>query len=262
MKLAARAFSPIGHFIRGAAYPVQAIGRIADRRVLGLTLLPFVIGLALYVALIVLLVVFGGRLTDTIVQGGSWWRTALRVLVWAAMVGLLAVVFVFTYALVAMVLAAPLYEFLSVAIERRHTGGLREAEGGWKEMLIDTWRALSDAVKFLLLAGVAWLLGLTAPPVTPVIAFMVIAVLVGLEFMDSPMGRRRLPFRQKLWYGARHAWMLMGFGSLMTLMMLIPVVGAFFLPLGVIGGTMMFCDLEAMEAGKQDADDNARTSAR
>lgn len=67
--------------------------------------------------------------------------------------------------------------------------------------------------------------GMHAPPGTTVPAFLCSAVLMGLEFMDPPMSRRRLSFRRRLSCGVRHVWTVMGFGTLMSLAMLVPLVG-------------------------------------
>ncbi len=243
----------IGRFFLGATYPVRGIKMIRRRRVLALTIAPFLISLALYVLVAALLVALGGKVPDLIVEAGSWWRSILRFLIWVAMTGLFVIVFVFTYSLTALAIAAPFYEFLSAAVERLHTGAVNEAEAGFKEMLIDIWRAVTEAVKFILMALVLCVFVFIFPPVTTAVAFLLTAVLVGLEFMEGPMGRRRRTFRDKLAYARRHLWTLVGFGSLMTVAMLMPLLGAAFLPLGVIGGTMMFCDLEGCEESPGDA---------
>ena len=130
---------------------------------------------------------------------------------------------------------------------------MNEAEAGLKEILIDIWRAVTDAVKFILMAAVIWAFAFLFPPVTTTVAFLLTAVLVGLEFMEGPMGRRRWTFRDKLAYARRHLWTLVGFGSLMSVAMLVPLVGVAFLPVGAIGGTMMFCDLEGRDRPPGDA---------
>ena len=213
-----------------------------------LSLVPFIVSLLVYTALLVLVVAFGGRLADLVIEAGTWWRTIIRVVLRFATITIFLIVFVFSYSILSLVIAAPFYEFLSAAAERRYTGEVREEPTGWREMLADVWRGLTEAVKFLVIELGLCIFALACAPVSTVIAFALSALVIGLAHMEGPMGRRRMTFRQKISYAKRHFWPLLGFGTVATLVLLVPFVGVAFLPIGVVGGTMMFCDIEARRA--------------
>lgn len=242
--------SQAGQFIGGAVYPFRGLGLLVrNRKIVLLSLVPFIVSLLVYVALLALVVAFGGRLTDLVIEAGTWWRTIVRVVLRFATIAIFLIVFVFSYSILSLVIAAPFYEFLSAAAERRYTGEVREEPSGWREMLVDVWRGLTEAVKFLVIELGLCIFALACAPASTPVALCLSAVLIGLELMEGPMGRRRMTFRQKMRYARRHFWPLLGFGSVATVALLVPFLGVAFLPVGVVGGTMMFCDIEARSAG-------------
>lgn len=235
-------------FLRGFGCLLRGVRMIfGSGRIFLLSALPFLICLALYVVLLAAVVLLDRHLVGLVIGPGAWWRGLIR---WALMVTIplaILVVSVFTYTAVCFVVAAPLYEWLSSAVERRLTGAVEEVPSSLKIVLIDIWRSLVDAVRILLITLAVLVLGLIAPPVTTVLAVLVSGVLLGLECCDYPMGRRRMLFGQKLRFARRHAWEMMGIGLPLLFALTIPFVGAVFLPIGVVGGTIFFSDLRARE---------------
>ena len=149
-----------------------------------------------------------------------------------------------------------MFELLSAAAERAWTGHVREEATGLREMLVDIWRSVTEAVKFLFLEVIICLVGIACAPLSTVICFVLSAVLIGLELMEGPMGRRRWTFREKARFAKRHFWLLLGFGTVATFALLVPFVGAACMPAGVVGGTLMFCDIESQAgAGRSAAPD-------
>jgi len=238
-------------FARGLTYPFRGVAMVlGHKRVFLLSLVPFFVGLLVYAAAFCLLVIYADNLADLILAPGAWWRTVLRVLMMIGMWGVFLILFVFTYSLLALTIAAPFYEFLSAAAERVHTGELVEEEAGWKAMAVDVGRGITEGIKFLVIEIVLLLFGLVVPPASTVTAFALSAVVIGLEHMEGPMGRRRMTFAQKRQFARAHFWTLLGFGSVMTLALMLPLVGFVFLPFGVAGGTMLFCDITSRKDAK------------
>ena len=234
-------------FLWGAGFLLRGLRMLArSRRLVTLSLVPFLVSLGVYLVAAALLVAFGGKILDLVIEPGAWWRAILRVLMTITMSVVFLLAFVFTYSAFSFVIAAPFYDFLSAAAERVGTGEVVEAPAGWKEMLVDLWRSITEAVKFLLIEIVLWVFGLFCfPPISTVICFALSAAVIGLEHMGSPMGRRRMTFRDKIRFARRHFWPVVGLGTVGTLALLVPFVGVAFLPIGVIGGTVMFCELSS-----------------
>ena len=236
--------SPPARLLLGASYPFRGAGIVlGNRRVLALSVLPFLAGLLIYALAVVALIFFADNVADLILAPGAWWRTVLRVLMIVTMWAVFLVALVFTYAIVVIAVAAPFFEFLSAAAERAWTGEVVEEATGWKEILVDLWRGLAEAVKFLSIEVVLPVFALIVPPVSTVICLGLSAILLGLEQMEGPMGRRRMKFRHKVAFARKNFWQMLGFGGVMLLALLIPFAGVAFLPMGVAGATAMFCDM-------------------
>lgn len=215
-----------------------------SRRLLVLAAVPFFISALLYVAFVAGFVYFVGDLTDLVIAPGAWWRDLIRILLMvAATLGLL-VALALSYSAFAFLVAGPFYEYLSGAAEKQLTGRVTEEGFSVRGLLGDLAHAAVFAV-FLLAAGlVAFLVGIVVPPFTTVLAACGSAYLLALEYMDYPMTRRRMRLRAKLDWAGRHRWEMVGLGLPVLLGMMVPLLGPLLLPVGVVGGTILFVETE------------------
>lgn len=67
---------------------------------------------------------------------------------------------------------------------------------------------------------------------------------LSLEFTSFSMDRRLFTWPQKQDYLRRYRAATIGFGAMAFVIMLVPVVNAFFIPVSAIAGTLLFCDTE------------------
>lgn len=238
-------------FLHGAGSLLRAVGMIATSgRLLLLSALPFALCMLIYVAFFGSAIVFADELAGLAVQPGPWWRDIVH---WTLLIMIpvaALVLSVFTFALACFVVAAPLYDLLSAAAEKRLTGTVREEPVSLKAVLEDLWRALTDSVRILLIELGVLLLGLVFVPVTAALATMASGVLLALECCDYPMGRRRLRFGRKLQFARRHVWEMLGLGLPLLFLLGIPFVGVAFLPVAVVAATVLYVEL-AQEAGEE-----------
>ncbi len=235
-------------FLKGVGCLLRAAGMIlGSRRIFLLSAMPFFICLALYVVLIGAAVLLDRHLVGLIIAPGAWWRAVIR---WALMLTIPLVVFVisiFTYTAVCFAAAGVLYDWLAGAVEHRLTGAVEEVPSSLKLVLLDNWRALVNSLRILGITLAAWVVGLIAPPFTTAAAALVSGVLLGLECCDYSMARRRMLFGDKLRYARRHVWEMLGLGLPLLPALAIPFIGAAFLPLGVVAGTILYLDLRPSE---------------
>jgi uncharacterized protein involved in cysteine biosynthesis len=218
---------------------------LGSRRLLALSLLPFLLCLLIYVGIFIAALALTDNVADLVVSPGGWWRTAVRAALMLALPLAFLLAAAFTYTAACLVLAGPLYEYLSAAVERRLKGSAPEEPFRAGRFVADTGRALLLTAVVLLAELAVLLFSLLFVPVTTVLAVMASAVLLAFEMLDYPMGRRRMDIRARLRFARRHFWELLVLGLPMLLALMVPVVGAVFLPLGVVGGTVLFVRLEA-----------------
>jgi CysZ protein len=237
--------SPLRGFLRGLACPFRAFPLILrSRRMLLLGLLPFVLCLLIYVGFFVAVLLLTDDVVGLIVEPGAWWRTVLRVALLVALPVAFLVFSVFTYTAFCFVVAGPLYEWLSAGAERAVTGSVEEEPFSVRGMLVDLGRALMLAVAVLSIELFVLVLSILLVPVTTVLGVMASAVLLAVEYLDYPMGRRRMGLRQRVRFARRHVWELLGLGLPLLFCLMVPFVGALFLPVGVVGGTLLFVELQ------------------
>ena len=136
------------------------------------------------------------------------------------------------------VLSAPIYDWVSAAVERGITGKVEE---------IDLWQSLKlmgeeikkvlfiMTISLLSFALTIWIPGLN------IVAVLITAFLVGWDFYDFPLARRGWGFKQRLNQVMKDRWAVMAFG----LWLLVPFVQFLMMPLAVAGGT--FLTLESLE---------------
>lgn len=260
--------APVG-FVAGATYPLQALFYLLrNPSLLSYVLIPIVVnlvfGIALYIGLLrpglrearALGLNLDSRLDRLVADFPRWlnWLgflgdglgvvlSGLFVLILFLLTGLLLVQF-------GVILGSPWYGQLSEQLEKRRLGALPQLEEGGLAIVWDIWRSLAYEVKKLVLAlglALGFFLLNFVPGVGTIVASVgwvaIAALTVGLDFLDAPLERRRLRFRDKL----RTLWESLPASASFSLVCLaavsIPIVNFVTIPLCVAGGTLFFCDL-------------------
>jgi CysZ protein len=65
------------------------------------------------------------------------------------------------------------------------------------------------------------------------------------EYLDAPMARHLYPFREVRRVLLARLWLCMGFGAAVYVLLWLPVLNLFFIPLAVVAGTLLFRGLRA-----------------
>jgi CysZ protein len=144
------------------------------------------------------------------------------------------------------ILGAPWYGKLSEQLERLRLGQVSLIEVGF---LRDIGRAILFEIKKLTLVivvGLPLLLLNFLPGMGTLIStvggIILAATIVCLDFLDAPLERRRLAFREKLKaiFGSLPA--SAGFALICLVLISIPLLNLLTIPLCVASGTLFFCD--------------------
>lgn len=216
-------------------FPAGVAWLFSHKKYLMLLLLPFIIG---FIAII-----FGWRyffanqeyIMDTALfwfSEPSWYLMPIYWICWGLIyLGILILSIVLAF-LVVNVLSAPIYEMISVAVEKDLSGGRVEEVSFWKSLLL-----IKEEIKKVLFICIVSILLLFIPGIN-VISLFVSAFLIGWDFYDYPMARRGFVFQDRLGYVKKDFWAIMTFG----LWLMIPFVQIVLIPLAVAGGTMLSLD--------------------
>ena len=128
--------------------------------------------------------------------------------------------------LVVSVVSAPLYEIVSIAIERDVTGGPVQ-ELSFKASV----RMIGEELKKVVFIICITILLLFIPGLN-VLSTLIAAFLIGWDFYDFPRG---WTFRQRFNFVLKDFWAVMGLGFWLV----IPFVNIVLMPLAVAGGTLL-----------------------
>jgi uncharacterized protein involved in cysteine biosynthesis len=161
-------------------------------------------------------------------QPTVWYGLVFYYICKAILMVSLLVLFMVAALLVTTVVASPIYEWVSVAVERDVTGSSKE---------ISLWQALRlipeelKRVAFILLVSLAVIL----IPGLNLLSLLVTAFLLGWDAYDIPLARRGWSFGERLRFVMSDFWAVLGFG----LWLVVPFVQFFLVPLAISGGTLL-----------------------
>lgn len=251
--------------VAGATYPFRVLAVFRRTpRLWGYVTIPILVNLVVGVALYVGLLFFGwDGVTALTVRLSNWLDSLITNLpAWLGFLEylIIGVGFLLHFLLVVVLLlligfllvqfgvlvGAPWYGKLSEQLEEIRMGQLQVVEVG---MVRDISRALLFELKKLMLAvGVGLLLLLlnlvpgigTLAAAAGGIAFA--ALIVCLDFLDAPLERRRLKFREKLGLVLGCLPASASFSLVCLGLVSIPLLNLLTIPLCVASGTLFFCD--------------------
>lgn len=232
-------FSPITETLRGLRGYVRGVQWLKSHpKYLLLLTIPWLVGLGAMVGGVSALVLYDEpvmrRLLFTVSPADMWWWHVLymasKLLLYFSLI-----VLTFLGSLLLMnIVASPVYEVISMAVERDFTGV--EMPGlGFKGSLRVIFGELLKVSFIFTLSFVLILI-----PGFNVICTLVAAFLVGWDFYDYPLARRGWSFGRRFGFVLSEFWSVLGFG----LWLVVPFVQVFLLPLAVAGGTLL--NLEAL----------------
>lgn len=236
--------SRVGDFFTGLALPFRAFKLILTTPPLLLLSLfcAVVTGIAL-ICLLIFLWPLAGWIADNWVGTRSGWRnaagTGVTLLLYLAML----VVCLLT---VPNLLLAPLQDPLSEATESK-LGNFIAPPFSFARLVQGTTTSLLHTISrlALMLIGFAVLLPLNFIPVAGSVLYAVLSAMwamwwVCAEYLSGPMARHLLPFRAVLRAMRARPFFAMGMGATLYVVLWVPVLNCFLVPLAVVAGTLLY----------------------
>ncbi len=260
----------IARFFRGLSYPFAALRFIRQHGLWGLAVVPAVVNIVLFVAVVAVLIWLVGpwlsglaaSLAPSAATGfwaavGGFFAKFLAVLLWilvpVAVVAVSAIVIV----LIGQAVASPFLDALSEKVEALV---LKTPET--KVEVGRVLRSVSVAIADIIWTVLFWvavnlpLLLINLVPIigsaaNAVLSFCFTALLLAQEFVGLSLTRQFVsyPGRWRVIWANRG--ICLGFGSATMLLLVVPGLNLILLPLATVGGTLLYCDLQA--GGRVDA---------
>ncbi len=185
-----------------------------------------------------------GNLSGVNSPDPSFWTVFLHV--WLLIFGfvILLVVCYFLFTILGGIITAPFNENISQVVEEEITNEkVITGIGFWKDAYLSIRGELQKLLFYFSILFVIFLLNFI-----PFIGNVVSAALGiifsfyfnALDFLDYPMQRKLMTFRQKLRVTQRGGMLTYGFGAMAFLMMFLPIVNVFMKPILVVAGTKLY----------------------
>lgn len=154
----------------------------------------------------------------------------------------------FCFSIIANIIAAPFNGPLAAAVERNICGNDKISTNKTfsqevKESLGNEFIKIKYSLYLMLPLTFLSLISFAFPLIAPAVAvlWMVYTVWVlTLEYTDFPMGNHGIAFRHIREKLAEKRFLSLGFGSMVMLMTLIPIINFMVMPVAVAGATLMY----------------------
>ncbi|MFI6348840.1 EI24 domain-containing protein [Streptomyces sp. NPDC050560] len=235
----------------------------------GFGLLPGLLTLVLYLAVLVCLVLWGDDLVTALTPfADDWaspWPGLFRGFLTAVLFALVLLLSVVAFTAVTLLVGQPFYEALSERVDRSVSPDGSAPESGLT-FRRELWLGVRDGVRIAVRAAVwgvlLFALGfvpVAGQTVVPVVGFFVTGFFLTEELLAVPLQRRRVELRERLALLRSRRTLVWGFGTPLGVAFLVPVVAVFLMPGAVAGATLMARDLMGEESGAPDDEHSPAT---
>lgn len=179
----------------------------------------------------------------------EWWQMVISV-VWTMLIfAILLITSGYFFVTITKIFAAPFNDLLSEKVELYYNPDYVEPTDGFAHFLKILYPTLIEEIKKvgLILLGFAVIMFTFILPfinvVSPFLLIIYSIVVMSIDFVDYPLARRLFTVKQKIDFFKTHSFEMLGFGTAIFLLFLIPFMQLFILPVAVISGTLLFIDL-------------------
>ena len=232
----------------GASYLFRGLTLVTRPRLRRFVITPLIINTLLFIGFVYLLFLGTGWLSDFVERQLPEWLDWMRFILWPvfAISGLLALVFGFT--IVGNLIAAPFNGLLAEAVESYLTGKKLASDSGWSAITAEIVRSIRSELRklvYVLVRAIPILILLWVPGINLIASVVWLgfgAWMMAIQYADYPMGNHGLSFPDQRALLAKRRMASLGFGAMVMMAMVIPVVNFVVMPASVAGATAMWVD--------------------
>lgn len=232
--------------LKGFGYVLEGVRLIRLPGLRRFVLMPLLVNTLLFGTLMFAAVSGFEQLLDYLLGFLPDWLHWLQYLLWPLFAVSALLILVYSFTLIANLIAAPFNGVLAEAVEKHLTGQALEQTGDWRALLVDIVPSLWSEVQklgYFAVRGLPLLLLFVIPGVNlaaPVLWTVFSAWMLALEYADYPLGNHGLKFRDQRPRLHGRRLLTWGFGLTVLGLMLIPVVNFIAMPAAVAGATALW----------------------
>lgn len=238
-----------GNFLQGADYLLRGFRMLGKPGIRRFVWIPLTINVALFAALMTYSVnKFSGWVTYLLGLIPSWLEF-LQWLLWPVFILLLIIIVVFTFTIVANLIASPFNGLLAEKVEesvtqRRPPSANESVWGTVASVPRSVGRELSKLLYILPVALLIWIVTLipTINIVSPVLWLCWGAWMMAIQYGDYPADNNRIRFKSFRRILAGQRLLSLGFGAAVLGATMIPGVNLLVIPSAICGATLLWCE--------------------
>ncbi len=232
----------------GAHYLIRGFQLIGKREIRHFVIAPMLMSIFLFCGLLYLAGHYFSHLMHWVENYLPNWLQWLNWLLWVGFSLAFVIIFAYTFTLLANLVAAPFNSLLAERVEEYLTGKPVNPDLPWYDFIKDTPRTLGRELSklFYYLPRALLCLILFLVPLIQVFAaviwFIFNAWMMAIQYLDYPMDNHRIPFKTMRKELGQQYFANLGFGTLVMLMTMVPLLNFLVMPAAVAGATAMWVD--------------------
>lgn len=235
---------------RGINYFFQGLLLLTKPKLRWFVIIPLIINISVFALLIHLFIDQMDIWIDMIIAKLPAWLYFLEWLIWTISVLLILVILFYGFSLLANIISAPFNGILSEQTERYLKGNVVEDPMTIMDMLKmfprTILRELQKILYYIPRMLVVLVLSLLFPPAAPFLWFILGAIMMTIMYCDYPMDNHHIDFKNMCKSLNKKPLTSNGFGAIVMLATMIPVINFIVMPAAVCGATAYWVkELEA-----------------
>lgn len=227
-------------------YLIQGFTYLTHKGLKRFVFIPIFINFILFILLFALGMHYFHSFINWINHITPHWLHWLDWILWPLFFLTSAIILLYTFTIIANIIAAPFNSFLSEKVELLITGKRPDTPEGIWAGIQDLPRVLGREIlkiryylpRLAMLSLIYFIPGLNV--IAPIAWFIFGCWMMAMQYVDYPMDNHRVEF-EKMYRGMlRQPFKYWLFGASITIAMMIPIVNLFVIPASVIGATLMY----------------------
>lgn len=230
-------------FLQGVGFAFNGFSLITQKGIRPFVVIPLLINIVVFSLGIWLA---KSQFDSLMAQMLAWlpsWLAWLEFILWPLFAVVILVAVYYSFTIIANLLAAPFNSLLAERIENKLNGETVPEFKGYKALAGTVVKSLGSETKKIIYM-LKWMPLLLIISIIPVVNFIAPfawglygAWMLSLQYSDYAMANHELFFKDEISLLRKNRAVALGFGGVLTIMMMIPVVNFFVMPVGVAGGT-------------------------
>ena len=233
-------------FLQGISFAFNGFSLVAQKGIRPFVVVPLLINIVVFSLGIWFAKSQFDNLMDQMLGWLPSWLSWLEYLLWPLFAAVIFIAVYYTFTIVANLLAAPFNSLLAERVEKKLNGEDTPEFKGYKALAGTIAKSLGSETKKLFYM-LKWLPILLILSVIPGVNFMAPfawgaygAWMLSLQYSDYAMANHELFFKDEIDLLRKNRAVSLGFGGALTIMMMIPILNFFVMPVGVAGGTKLW----------------------